>query len=295
MSVPDKPPGDGAALKLTPRQLDVLSMLGEGFSVGETARQLGLSTATVDGHRMELLRRFNLASTAELRRMAAALVPQNAPPAKPRPMLQHELRLLPKVTLNPRGALGSACRAKFHVYSLREAAEYVRECDSDAGRTPDSIEGLLAHRSGTIGAKQALLAALAAEAGRADVQLVVGCCEMRTPEDAALKRGIPGLNTLPLAVCWLRYKGRRLQIVEPDQASLQTAKLVTEVVVRAEQLHAERARLFAVFATDWCRAFEVPPREFARLRASQLITSAGTSIFEDLLGYGLPPDYAPET
>ena len=213
--------------------------------------------------------------------------------AESRPMLQHELRLLPRVTLSISGALGSACRARFHVRSLREVAEYVRECDNGAGETPDSLESLLSDRSGTIGAKQALLAALAAEAGRPDVRLVVGCCEMRT-EGFASKPGLTRLNTLPLAVCWLKYKGRRLQIVEPEQASLQAAKLVTEIEVHAERLPSERLRLFEAFATDWCRAFDVSSLEFAELRASQLIRSAGTSVFEDLLGYGLPPDYAPE-
>ncbi len=210
-------------------------------------------------------------------------------------MLQHELRLLPRVTLNPRGPLSSACRAKFHVRSLREAAEYLRECDSGAGMAPDSIENLLTYRSGTIGAKQALLAALAAEAGRSDVRLVVGCCEMRTAEDSSPKHRASSLNTLPLAVCWLTYKGRRLQIVEARQASLATAKRVTEVEVQADRLPWERKRLFEGFATDWCRAFEVSALDFARSRASQLIKFAGMSVFEDLLGYVLPPEYAPNT
>ncbi len=197
------------------------------------------------------------------------------------------------VTLNPRGALSSVCRAKFHLYSLREAAEYMRECDGAAGKAPDAIENLLSHSSGTIGAKQALLAALAAEAGRSDVRLVVGCCELRTAQELISGHETASLNTLPLAACWLTYKGRRLQIIEPRQASLHSAKLVTEIEVDAKQLPSERRRLFEGFAADWCRAFDVSALEFARLRASQLIKFAGTSVFEDLLGYVLPPDYTP--
>jgi hypothetical protein len=220
--------------------------------------------------------------------------------ARPAPQtvrtMRHEPRLLPNVALNPRGPYGAACRARFDGRSLREAAEYVRDCDTAAGHTPDEPAGLLANQTGTIGAKQALLAALAAEIGRKDVQLIVACCEMQLPDiivPARVESSLRRPDTLPLAVCWLRYRGRRLQIVEPAQASLQTVKLVTELAVRPEQLAAERVRLYKAFAADWCRALEVIPSEFARLRTRQLRLSTNSSVFEDLLGYALAPDYAP--
>jgi len=55
----------------------------------------------------------------------------------------------------------------------------------------------------------------------------------------------------------------------------------------------ERVRLYKTFAEDWCRALEIHASEFARLRAWQLGSSAGTSLFEDLMGYGLPASYLP--
>jgi hypothetical protein len=209
--------------------------------------------------------------------------------------LRHEGRLLPNVSLDPRGRYGAACRARFDGRTLREAAEYVYECDTGPGRSPDDLHTLLTGHTGTIGAKQALLAALAKEAGRNDVELVVACCEMALPEIGSL-RSAPILHpprTLPLAVCWLRHRGRRLQMVEPRHASLHTVNLVTEVTVPPEQLASERVRLYETFAADWCRALETPAGEFARLRAWQLGKSAGTSLFEDLMGYSLPASYAP--
>jgi hypothetical protein len=209
--------------------------------------------------------------------------------------LRHEVRLLPSVALHARTALGAACRARFDGRSLREAAEFVCDCSADPGVAPDHYPGLLATQSGTIGAKQALLAALAAEVGRNDVQLIVGCCEMRLPElppgrvEARLRRP----HTLPLAVCWLRFRGRRLQFVDSRHGSLRTLKLVTEVTVRPEQLAAERVRLYQIFAADWCRALEIHPIEFARLRAWQLRASAHTGAFEDLMGHRLEPNFAP--
>jgi hypothetical protein len=210
--------------------------------------------------------------------------------------LRHEGRLLPNLALDPRGRYGALCRARFDGRTLREAAEYVCECDTGPGQTPDDLRSLLTGHVGTIGAKQALVAALAEEAGRDDVELVVACCEMQLPEMAPLRSGatLRRARTLPLAVCWLRHRGRRLQMVEPRHASLHTANLVTEVAVRPEQLASERVRLYKTFAADWCRALETHPSEFARLRAWQLGKSAGTSLFEDLMGYSLPASYVPE-
>jgi hypothetical protein len=208
---------------------------------------------------------------------------------------RHEGRLLPNVSLDPRGRYGAVCRARFDGRTLREAAEYVCECDTGSGPTPDDFHALLTGHSGTIGAKQALLAALAKESGRDDVELVVACCEMQLPEMVPLRSGsaMRRPSTLPLAVCWLRHRGRRLQIVEPRHASMHTVNLVTEVTVLPEQLASERVRLYQTFAADWCRALESHPGEFARLRAWQLGKSADTSLFEDLMGYGLPAHFLP--
>jgi hypothetical protein len=214
---------------------------------------------------------------------------------RPARTLRHEGRLLPNVSLDPRGRYGAACRARFDGRTLREAAEYVCECDTGPGQTSDDLHALLSGHTGTIGAKQALLAALAKEAGRDDVELMVACCELQLPEMAPLgSESIPHRpRTLPLAVCWLRHRGRRLQIVEPRHASLHTVNLVTEVAVPPEQLASERVRLYKTFAADWCRALETHAGEFARLRAWQLDKAAGTSLFEDLMGYGLPAGYVP--
>jgi hypothetical protein len=209
--------------------------------------------------------------------------------------LRHEARLLPNLSLDPRGRYGAACRARFDGRTLREAAEYVCECDTGPGQTPDDLHALLTGHTGTIGAKQALLAALAKEAGRDDVELVVACCEMELPEMAPLRSEsiLRRPRTLPLAVCWLRHRGRRLQMVEPRHASLHTGNLITEIPVPPEHLPLERVRLYKTFAEDWCRALEIHAGEFARLRAWQLGKSAGTSLFEDLMGYGLPASYLP--
>jgi hypothetical protein len=209
--------------------------------------------------------------------------------------LRHEGRLLPNVPLDPRGRYGALCRTRFDGRTLREAAEYVCECDTGPGQAPDDLEALLTGHIGTIGAKQALVAALAKEAGRDDVELVVACCELPLPELEPLRNGSIQRRppSLPLAVCWLRYRGRRLQMVEPRHASLHTVMFVTEVAVSPPHLALERLRLYKTFAADWCRALEIHAGEFARLRAWQLGKAVGTSLFEDLLGHSLPASYVP--
>jgi DNA-binding CsgD family transcriptional regulator len=295
MKASDKLTNNIHLLTLTPMQHEVCSMLREGFSLSETARRLRISESTLDAYRLELLRRFDLHSTVELRKLTVALLPHCAPRASAAPMIRHETSLLPNVVLNPRGAFGAACRAAFDGRTLREVADYVRDCDSLPGAASDAFPGVITQHTGTIGAKQALLAALAAENQRNDVQLMVACCEMEVPygDNEHLEFAGQRRQKFPLAVCWLRYKGRRLQIVEAKQASLQTVEVVTEMPVRPEHLGAERIRLYQTFAADWCRALETGATEFSQLRASLLSMSAGTSIFEDLLGYALPPGYVP--
>ncbi len=51
---------------LTPREREVLQMLGEGKSNKDVATQLNLSTYTVETHRANILEKLNLHSTAEM-------------------------------------------------------------------------------------------------------------------------------------------------------------------------------------------------------------------------------------
>ena len=58
------------AVRLTPRQRDVLSHLARGQSNKEIARQLGVSVKTVEYHRSELIARLDLHDVASLTRFA---------------------------------------------------------------------------------------------------------------------------------------------------------------------------------------------------------------------------------
>jgi len=209
--------------------------------------------------------------------------------------LRHERHSLPDIPILRSRPYGAACFTQFGARTLRDAGDFVCECDSDPGPKPDDIDSLLKHGTGTIGAKHALLVALANEHGYHAMELVVACCELRLPPsfatrvDATLRRP----NTLPTAVCWIRDHDRRLQTFEWTGRSMHAVKPITEVAVRPEQLAPQRINLYRNFAADWCRALEADPLEFTRLRAWQLRASPGSAAYEDLLGYGLSPAFAP--
>ena len=57
---------------MTSRQREVLQLLSEGHSAKEIAHTLGISVSTVEFHKMELMKRLDLHSTAELVKYAIA-------------------------------------------------------------------------------------------------------------------------------------------------------------------------------------------------------------------------------
>lgn len=58
------------AVRLTPRQLEVLRHIAEGRRMKEIAALLGLSTRTVEGYKYEMMQTLGVQSTAELVRYA---------------------------------------------------------------------------------------------------------------------------------------------------------------------------------------------------------------------------------
>ena len=63
-------PAAKAAVKLSPRQREVLRFIAEGRRMKEIAAILDLSTRTVESHKYEMMRSLGVESTAELARYA---------------------------------------------------------------------------------------------------------------------------------------------------------------------------------------------------------------------------------
>ena len=55
---------------LTPRQLDILRLIGQGKRMKEIAAELALSVRTIEDHKAQLLRVLSVESTADLVKFA---------------------------------------------------------------------------------------------------------------------------------------------------------------------------------------------------------------------------------
>ncbi len=285
---------DSQADSLEVSERDVLRLLGTGCSLTSVSRHLALSESTVQAYVREIKRKLRLNSLDALRDHAVLLhdfMGAGADAlATARPQhLPHQSRWLPDVKLSAGGPLGSACRRELNCRSLRDAADFLRDCPSPSGAAPDDPGAVIRHRTGTLAAKQALLVALALEAGREDVQLIVACYELRVVDDSTHTRPA----TLPMAVCHIRYRSHDLQIAEPCAGSLLCSRPMSTVCVDPGRLASERVRMYQTMAIDWCRALDLKPNYFARLRAEQLRQTERRAVFEDLLGHQLPRNYTP--
>ena len=224
---------------------------------------------------------------------------QRAPKTAPRliaNLLQRQARFVPNIVLHARGPLSVRYRAPpFELRCLRDVWDILRDCEATPGDRPDYLDDVLALKCGTLGAKQALIAALAQECGRDDVQLTVGCGELTV----ARVRGLESLFahrstlTLPLAVCYLRCHTRRLQVSSAQEASQMTSPPHSEKFVDPRQLPEQRVRLYQEFAADWCRVYDLTPKAFAQLRAGTLRAVPYPAAYEDLLGHTLDHHYQP--
>jgi DNA-binding NarL/FixJ family response regulator len=58
--------------KLSDRELEIVRLIGKGFTTGEVAGELGISSKTVESHRGNMRRKLNLKSGSELMRFALA-------------------------------------------------------------------------------------------------------------------------------------------------------------------------------------------------------------------------------
>lgn len=59
-------------MPLTPRQLEIVRLVGEGLTNQEIADRLGLSRRTVEVHRFNMMRRLHVRNVAQLLRQALA-------------------------------------------------------------------------------------------------------------------------------------------------------------------------------------------------------------------------------
>ena len=67
-----RPPGEKKAPKLTPRELEVLQLIAEGYANKQIAGELFISIKTVEKHRQQLMHKLDIHDVAGLTRYAIA-------------------------------------------------------------------------------------------------------------------------------------------------------------------------------------------------------------------------------
>lgn len=293
---------DHNSTALTPRQQEVLRLLGTGLSSREIAEHLSVSWRTIAEHCLELRERLDIATTTQLR-VHARLVATGegdgvlaAGTTASGNLLRRQSRYLPHAALNVHGVYGVQCRTvPYDLRFLRDAADYVIDLATIPGERPDNVEDVFRQQGGTLGAKQALIAALAHECGQREIQLTVACGELAVSSAPGLEELFLHRDTvtLPLAICCLRYRRQRLQLSDTGSGSHMMAPPHSETVVNPATLVEHRESLYREFAADWCRVFDWRPEEFARLRAHVLQGAPTAAVCEDLLGYVLGLDFQP--
>lgn len=70
-------PGKSPIENLSNRELEVLTLIGQGTTTGAIAKQLHLSVHTIDTYREKLKIKLNLENSAELNRYAVQWVLEN--------------------------------------------------------------------------------------------------------------------------------------------------------------------------------------------------------------------------
>ncbi|MEX2113032.1 MAG: response regulator transcription factor [Pirellulales bacterium] len=70
---------------LTPREIDVLIHLAQGYSVKQCAKALGIGTSTAGNHKSRLMKKLGIHKTVDLTRLAIreGLVPEGRGPVRP--------------------------------------------------------------------------------------------------------------------------------------------------------------------------------------------------------------------
>lgn len=70
---------------LTPREIDVLIHLAQGFSVKQCAKALGIGTSTAGNHKSRMMKKLGIHKTVDLTRLAIreGLVPEGRGPVRP--------------------------------------------------------------------------------------------------------------------------------------------------------------------------------------------------------------------
>lgn len=133
-------------------------------------------------------------------------------------------------------------------------AEHVRQLPYGRPAHQQDTLAVLREKCGTCSDKHRLLAAVAQECGRSDIELVIGLYEMserNTPGVGSILRNA-GVASIPEAHCYLRHAGQRHDFTGlAAGAESPFQSLSTECVVMPASLVADKAALHRQALEQW--------------------------------------------
>lgn len=136
--------------------------------------------------------------------------------------------------------------------TFREAAHRIWRLPHGRNSRRDDYSLVLSEGHGTSITKHALLARLAEE-HRQPVELMIGIYEMNesnTPGVGNVLRRF-GLDGIPEAHCFLRYRGTRIDLTRPDQVSAPALEFLHEEAIKPDQIGRYKVALHRRFLEDW--------------------------------------------
>ncbi len=167
---------------------------------------------------------------------------------------------LPDFALDP--ALPLANRfAVLGIGRFRGAASHVHLLPYGRISRPSDLPLVLEEARGTCSTKQGLLAALAREQGRDDVELLVGVFEMTEASVPGVGAALAehGMASVPEAHCWLRCGGRDADLTFPHGSGLPPRPMLRETTMGPRDLGTEKPALHREAVRAWAAERGIDP------------------------------------
>ena len=137
------------------------------------------------------------------------------------------------------------------------------------GRVADSgdLAAPLKESKGTCSSKHRLLAVVAHECGRADVQLVVGLYEMSQDNTPGIAAALGEIRSIPEAHCYLMHEGARLDFTGlPRGTASAFDALIEEHIVAPAELPTIKIVLHKRVIAEWAQARGMAPDQAWAIR-----------------------------
>lgn len=133
-------------------------------------------------------------------------------------------------------------------------AEWVKHLPYQRISDKSNLELIITENRGTCSSKHAFLKSIAIEQDWNDITLYIGIYRMKGSNTKGVGSILSkvGIDFIPEAHCYLKYKGSRIDFTHPDLNVLNVEnEIMKEILIQPEQSRAYKEELHKQFITDW--------------------------------------------